>query len=79
MSFASIVISIIPTVVFYLIAQEKVESSICSGVVKGVTEGVKGGNRGCKGVTEGVNGDEHQNVMSRKNGGKDEGDTDGQD
>ena len=34
-SFASIVISIIPTVVFYLIAQEKVESSICSGVVKG--------------------------------------------
>ena len=34
-SFASIVISIIPTVIFYLIAQEKVESSICSGVVKG--------------------------------------------
>ncbi len=34
-SFASIVISMIPTIIFYLIAQEKVESSICSGVVKG--------------------------------------------
>lgn len=34
-SFASIVISIIPTVIFYLIAQDKVEQSICSGVVKG--------------------------------------------
>lgn len=34
-SFASIVISMIPTIIFYLVAQEKVESSICSGVVKG--------------------------------------------
>lgn len=34
-SFASIVISIVPTILFYLLAQEKVESSICSGVTKG--------------------------------------------
>ena len=33
--FASIIISIIPTVLFYLFAQEKVEKSIISGVIKG--------------------------------------------
>ena len=33
--FASIIISIIPTVLFYLFAQEKVEKSIISGLIKG--------------------------------------------
>lgn len=33
--FASVIISIIPTVLFYLFAQEKVEKSIISGVIKG--------------------------------------------
>ncbi len=34
-SFAAIVISIIPTLILYLIAQEKVEKSLCAGSVKG--------------------------------------------
>jgi len=34
-NFAAIIISIIPTVVFYILAQEKVEKSITSGAIKG--------------------------------------------
>lgn len=34
-SFAAIIISIIPTLVLYLLAQEKVEKSLCAGSVKG--------------------------------------------
>lgn len=34
-SFAAIVVSVIPTLVLYLLAQEKVEKSICAGSVKG--------------------------------------------
>lgn len=34
-SFAAIVVSVIPTLVLYLLAQEKVEKSICAGSIKG--------------------------------------------
>ncbi len=34
-SFAAIVISIIPTLILYLLAQEKVEKSLCAGSIKG--------------------------------------------
>ena len=34
-SFAAIVVSVIPTLLMYLLAQEKVEKSICAGSVKG--------------------------------------------
>ena len=33
--FAAIMISLVPTVTIYLLAQEKVEKSIASGMVKG--------------------------------------------